>query len=178
MEDLVLNEYDNIDFTYMKQPPKRYTFQQPKLKRWVELWCEGRVLNLFAGEVELNANETRVDIDEDMNADYYMDAYEFINKWDGDPFKTVVLDPPYNVRKSREKYDGDWIGSYTKIKNELNNILKTNNIAISLGYSTVGMSDKRGYDKKAICLVCHGGDHNDTIGLVEKKTQVGIDKYE
>jgi len=40
---------EKIDFTYLSQPPKRYTFQQPKLKEWTEKWCKGKVLNLFAG---------------------------------------------------------------------------------------------------------------------------------
>jgi len=158
---------NKIDFTYLKQPPRRYTFEQPKLRELVESWCKGKVLNLFAGKVELNVDEVRVDIDEDMPADYYMDAYEFVEKWDGEDFDTVVLDPPYNVRKSREKYQGRWIGSFTKIKDELTKIISSDGRVITLGYSTVGMSNKRDFRKVAICLVCHGGDHNDTIGLLE-----------
>ena len=37
-----------------------------------------------------------------------------------------------------------------------------------LGYDSVGMTKSKGFKKIAICLVCHGGDHNDTIGLVEE----------
>ena len=56
---------------------------------------------------------------------------------------------------------------FTKIKNILPRILNKNSRVITLGYDSVGMSRKRGFRKIAICLVCHGGDHNDTIGLVE-----------
>ena len=38
---------DDIKFTYLTQPPKRYTFEQPKLKAWTESMCKGEVLNLF-----------------------------------------------------------------------------------------------------------------------------------
>ena len=161
-----------MKFTYLTQPPKRYTFQQPKLKEWIEENSHGKVLNLFAGLVKLNVdNEIRVDVSKDMDADYYMDAYQFVEMAisKGMEFNTIILDPPYNIRKSREKYNGKYIGSFTKIKNELSKILSGKGIIISLGYDSVGMAKKRGFEKKAICLVCHGGDHDDTICLVEQK---------
>lgn len=157
-----------IDFTYLLQPPKKYTFEQQKLKLWTEKWCKGRVLNLFAGKTKLNVDEFRVDINKKMIADYYGDAYEFVlntNK----KFDTIILDPPYNLRKSREKYEGKYIGSFTKIKNKISRILNAKGRVINFGYSSVGMSKKRGFKKIAICLVCHSGDHNDTICVVEEK---------
>lgn len=164
---------NRIDFTYLAQPPKRYTFQQPKLKEWTERWCKGKVLNLFAGIVELDVDEFRVDIDKNMPADWYGDAYDFVSTTDV-RFDTIILDPPYNLRKSREKYGGRYIGSFTKIKNILPRILNKNGYVIHYGYSSVGMSKSRGFEKVAICLVCHGGDHNDTICLVERKISEGI----
>jgi len=160
-----------INFTYLKQPPKRYTFEQPKLKEWVETWCKGKVLNLFAGRVILDVNEVRNDIDMEMPADIHMDSYDFVSKSTqvGIRFDTILLDPPYNLRKSREKYEGRWIGSLTKIKNLLPQLLLEGGRVISLGYDSVGMSNSRGFRKIAICLVCHSGDHNDTIALVEEK---------
>lgn len=160
-----------MHFTYLTQPPKRYTFQQPKLKEWTEYWCKEKVLNLFAGLVKLNIDEVRVDINEEMLADYYMDAEEFVNMAikENMKFDTIILDPPYNLRKSREKYEGRYIGSFTKIKNLLPQILNNNGYIIHFGYDSVGMSKSRGFEKIAICLVCHNGDHNDTICLVERK---------
>ena len=37
---------------YILQPPKKWTFEQPKLKKWVESYCKGTVLNLFAGKLD------------------------------------------------------------------------------------------------------------------------------
>ena len=160
-----------IEMTYLAQPPKRWTFEQPKLKKWVESWCNGLVLNLFAGKITLAINECRVDVSEEFNPDVCCDAYDFVLMCVEDKFlyDTIVLDPPYNLRKSREKYDGKWIGSFTKIKNELSKILEPGGHIITLGYDTVGMSKSRGFEKIAICVVCHGGDHNDTLCLVERK---------
>ena len=162
-----------IDFTYLMQPPKRYTLQMPKLKLWTEKWCEGKVLNLFAGMTLLNVDEWRVDIDKDAPANIHQDAYEYVHEC-GRKFDTIVFDPPYNLRKAREKYGGRYIGSLTKIKNELPRILNIGGKVISFGYDSVGMSKKRGFEKMAICLVCHSGDHNDTIAIVERYIQPEI----
>ena len=40
---------------------------------------------------------------------------------------------------------------------------------ITSGYNTVGMSKCRGFKKVAICVICHSGDHDDTLCLVEEK---------
>jgi len=163
---------DKLKMTYLMQPPKRYTFEQPLLKKYVESYCKGKVLNLFAGKTLLNVDEVRVDIDKNCNPDFLMDAYEFVIFWRKEgkfKFDTIILDPPYNIRKSREKYEGRWIGKLTKIKNELIHILSEKGRIISLGYDTVGMSAKRGFKKIAICVICHSGDHNDTLCVVEEK---------
>ena len=156
-----------MNFTYLQQPPKRYTFEQPKLKLWTENKCRGKVLNLFAGKTLMNCDEYRVDINKEMIADWYGDAYEFVKSTDM-KFDTIIFDPPYNLRKAREKYDGKYIGSLTKIKNKLPRIMNYGARIIHFGYDSVGMGKVRGFEKIAICLVCHGGDHNDTICLVDK----------
>jgi hypothetical protein len=163
----------DIKFTYLAQPPKKFTFEQPKLKKWTESWCgNGKTLNLFAGKTLLSINEVRVDINKNMPAHYHMDALDFIKQWSGGLFDAIILDPPYNIRKGREKYHVDrktyYKGMLTLIKEEIHNILKTGGIVISFGYDSVGMSKSRGFKKIGICMVCHGGDHNDTICLVEK----------
>jgi len=157
-----------IDFTYLMQPPRKYTFEQPKLREWTEGWCNGKVLNLFAGKTRLNVDEFRVDVSNEFNPDYLGDAYEFVSKI-RKKFDTVLLDPPYNIRKAREKYNGKYIGSFTKIKNEIVRLVNPGGIVITYGYDSVGMSKSRGFKKLAICLVCHSGDHNDTIVVVEQK---------
>lgn len=157
-----------IAFTYLYQTPNKFTFKQKKLKKWVEGFCKGKVLNLFAGQTILDVDEFRVDLNPEMIADWYGDAYDFVTTTDL-KFDTVVLDPPYNLRKAREKYNGNYIGSFTKIKNELLRVLNPGAIIITLGYDSLGMGRKRGFKKIAICLICHMGDFNDTITVVEER---------
>lgn len=159
-----------MELYYFAQPPKKFTFEQPRLKEWVEKYCIGRVLNLFAGKVQLGVEwEVRVDVDRTMSAHYYMDAREFVNTWKFRKFDTVILDPPYTYRKSKEKYNGNYMGQLPRLKNELLGILNPGARIISLGWDTVGMGRSRGFEKIAACIVCHNGDHRDTLGLVEER---------
>jgi hypothetical protein len=160
-----------MEMTYISQPPSKWTFEQPKLKKWTESWCQGNVLNLFAGKIKLNVDEIRVDLSNEFQPDYCMDAYEFVTTWDKFYFDTIIFDPPYNLRKAREKYgtEGKYIGIDTKIKNKLSGILNPGGLILTYGFNSVGMSKSRGFEKIAICLVCHNGNHNDTIALVERK---------
>lgn len=164
-----------MDFTYLAQPPKKFTFEQPKLKKWCEKWCKGKVLNLFAGKTTLLCDEYRIDINKEMKADWYGDSFEFVSITKR-KFDTIILDPPYNLRKAREAYKGHYISSYKKIKDQLMNILNDGGRIITFGYDSVGMSKRKGVEKIAVCLVCHGGDHNDTICLVEEKKNQTLNK--
>ena len=154
------------------QPPKKYTFQQPKLKLWTEDWCQGTVLNLFAGKTRLNVDkEIRVDLSHDMDADYYMDSLTFLHGYEeycDEKIDTVILDPPYNWRKAKEKYGNRMIGQYPILKNMIARLLEPGSRVITFGYDSVGMARSRGFRKIAICLVCHSGDHHDTICTVEE----------
>lgn len=52
-----------INFTYLKQPIRKYTFEAPKIRKWVENRCKGFTLNLFAGKTLLEVDKLRNDMD-------------------------------------------------------------------------------------------------------------------
>tara|TARA_R110000851_G_scaffold133717_1_gene268692 strand:+ start:465 stop:956 length:492 start_codon:yes stop_codon:yes gene_type:complete len=160
-----------FEFKYFSQPPKRYTFEMPRVKKWVEYQCEGAVLNLFAGYTLLDLNETRVDLDEDTPSHFHMDCREFIAYAKGNKLKfdTVVLDPPYTWRKSKELYQGNMIGQFPRLKTELCDIIPKGGKVITFGFDTVGMSAKRGFEKIGVAIICHGGDSKDSLAVVELK---------
>lgn len=161
---------EDIDLFYMRQPPKKYTFEQQKLKEFVEENCNGEVLNLFAGKTRLNVSETRVDLSDEFKPDYCMEAFDFVcyAKEKGWKFDTIILDPPYSLRKSMEKYNGKICSTFNKIKGELPFILNKEGTIISLGYHSSCMGKVRGFKTEKICLIGHGGSHHDTICLIEK----------
>lgn len=158
-----------ILFTYLKQPLRPYTFEAPKTKKWVENKCQGLVLNLFAGKTKLNINEIRNDIDINMVADYNKDAYDFVKNYKGRKFDVIILDPPYSYRKGMEKYKGHYTSRFNLIKEEIPRILNKNGIVITFGYHSTFMGNKRGFELKEICLICHGGAQHDTIVIIESK---------
>jgi hypothetical protein len=157
----------NIEFTYLMSAGKRYTFEDPGIRAWVERWCKNKVLNLFAGQTLLDVDEYRVDIDPKMPADAHMDAYDFVTTTDM-RFDTVILDPPWNVRQAHEKYEGRYITSYQRIKEALSGILNPKARAIQIGYNTTCLGKNRGFEKKAILIVNNGGVYNDTLGVTEE----------
>jgi hypothetical protein len=153
----------------LKTPLNKYTFKSKKIREWVEENCEGKVLNLFAGVTLLDVDEVRNDLRDTMTADYNMDALEFVVKWKGDKFDTVLLDPPYAYRKSMELYDGAVSSPFNALKNAIPSILNDNGIVITFGYHSNVMGRGRGFEQEHICLMSHGGAIHDTIAVIERK---------
>jgi len=148
----------------IKTPLKKYTFEAPKIKEWVENVCVGKTLNLFAGKIKLNIDEFRVDANKDMVADIYSDAYDFIKNCK-DEYDTVLLDPPYSYRKSIEFYNGNYTSKFKLIADELPRITKR---VVSFGYHTTFMGKKRGFELNQLCVFGHSGAQHATIAIIEQ----------
>jgi len=158
------------------QPLKRYTFQVPKIQKWVEQVSTGKVLNLFAGITRLNLDETRIDLDQETNPDYCMDALEYVRLAAEQNlfYDTVILDPPYTYRKSMEMYKGHIASPFKQLKDELCGIIKLGSKIITFGYHSNSMGRIRGFELTHVLLICHGGAQHDTIAIVEEYITDGI----
>ena len=156
---------------HIKCPLNRYTFKIPAIKNLVEEIAEGKVLNLFAGLIGLNLDEIRNDLDDEMNAEYHMDALAFIKQF-AIPgrlyFDTVLLDPPYSYRKSMEMYNGKVMSPFNALKDAIPSVLNKDGIVITFGYHSVSMGKGRGFDLEKVYLLSHGGAIHDTIVSVER----------
>lgn len=160
------------EFQHYRCSLNRYTFKVRDIRDWVVNHSRGRVLNLFAGYVILmDLDETRVDLDPDAPADYHMDAFDYLvmTSTTSTRFDTVILDPPYALRKSMEMYGGRKVSSFMKIKDQLMHVLSEDARVITLGYHSVSMGKSRGFETSAIALFSHGGAIHDTIGTVEDR---------
>lgn len=147
---------------------RRYTFESPKIKKWVEENSSGKCLNLFAGKTKLNLDEVRNDIDQSMLSDYHLDALKFVKQCN-DKFDTIILDPPYAYRKAMEMYKGNYTSKFKLIADEITRLLKNNGKVISFGYHTTFMGKKRGFELEKLCVFAHGGAQHATIGIIEVK---------
>lgn len=148
---------------------RRYTFQSPKIKQWVERNSKGKVLNLFSGKILLEVDEIRNDIDKEMKADYHEDSLEFVKNWSKFKFDTIILDPPYSFRKAMEMYHGYYASKFRLIADYLDRILSENGKIISFGYHSTFMGMKRGYYLNSMCIFGHGGAQHCTIAIIEKR---------
>lgn len=146
---------------------RRYTFESPKIRFWVEENSEGRVLNLFAGKTLLDLDEVRNDVDVSMPADFHLDAVDFVKGWRGEKFDTVILDPPYAYRKGMEMYNGHYASRFKQLADVLPRVLKVGGRVITFGYHSTFLGRKRGGVLVKLCVFAHGGAQHCTIGIVE-----------
>jgi len=167
------------EFEYIEAPPTKWTFQPDCVRKYVQNQLDGRVLNLFAGETKLrhNGEIVRNDLDEERDADTHIDATQARKHFEDASFDTVILDPPYNVRKAREKYEGEYMGAFKRVKNQVQHLVKPGGKTLCWGYDSTGMSKRRGFEKEAVALLNHKGDHNDTICVVERKVNQSLGGY-
>jgi hypothetical protein len=159
-----------LHFEHIRCPLHRYTFSVKAIRNWVEQTCERRVLNLFAGKTKLAVDETRNDLDQEMPADYHLDALAFLRNWPGEKFNTILLDPPYAFRKSMELYKGIICSPFQQLKDALPGCLEPGGLIITFGYHSVVMGRNRHFLPERLTLFSHGGAIHDTIASVERYT--------
>ncbi len=118
------------------------------------------------------------DIDPLTDAEYHMDAEQFLIGQSGRQFDLVLFDPPYSPRQISECYKG--IGMevgmketqsallYKRVRDAVIPVLAPGGIVLSFGWSSNGMGVTRGFEILEIMLCAHGGAHNDTICMAEQ----------
>jgi len=179
--------------------PNKWTFKIKPIAELVEKYVRlshpkgkftgRRWIDPFCGKCEIA--EFRNDLNPDSVANYNLDAYDFVDlmqkKVRGKKIKKlrgIIFDPPYSlvqIKRSYEKYGiksklgfstagaEDPTGGWVPLKDKLAKMLRSGGYVISFGWSSNGFGKKRGFEIVEILLVAHGGNHNDTICVVEKK---------
>lgn len=117
------------------------------------------------------------DLNPNTKAEHHMLALDFLQVLVSKKIKAdlVLFDPPYSARQVKECYDNVGLkmtgreGAWKKEKNLIDKILISGSIVLSFGWNSIGMGKKRYYEILEILLVCHGGAHNDTICMAERR---------
>ena len=161
---------DDIDQSYWTVQPNRWTFQSDKIRRWVEQYLQGRVLNACAGKTKLNHDHkiVRNDIDEQRDADLHVDVCEIAAHLDSESFDTVVYDPPFSTYQSNRSYEGQEVGDDALAKQQFDELLRPGGRVIQFGYSTTCMPMELGYPRKAVAVFNTLGRMNDYLGVVDE----------
>ena len=120
------------------------------------------------------------DLDPECGTDYHMDALEFLRMLPDRSADTVLYDPPYSPRQVSECYRrfGRTVDMATtqasywsKQKAEIGRIVKPGGVVITCSWNSGGIGQNYGFEIEEILLVCHGGWHNDTICVVDRKSE-------
>lgn len=93
----------------------------------------------------------------------------------------ALFDPPYSPRQVSEHYKAagrEVTGEdtqngrlYKRVRDALDKIVSPAGIVLSFGWQSAGMGIGRGYELIETMLVAHGGGHNDTICVAERRMQ-------
>jgi hypothetical protein len=139
--------------------PRKWTFQIKPIMTLVRKYAliGYNWADPFAGKS--NFAQYRNDLNPAHNQPFCMEALDFLKSLSG-PLNGVLFDPPHENMGLRFK---------GKVKDRISELVKANGYVISFGWNTVGMGKKRGFLPVELLVVCHGGNRNDTLCLVEKK---------
>lgn len=118
------------------------------------------------------------DLNQKYDTDYHLDALDFLKMFKDNSVDGVLYDPPYSPRQIKECYDNVGLMTtkettqasfWANQKKEIARIVKIGGKVISFGWNSSGIGKNLGFEIEKILLVCHGGHHNDTIVVVERK---------
>ena len=158
------------------QMPSSQTFKIKPIKDLIEKYAKGVIIDPFANESKI-ASITN-DLDPKYDTDYHMDALEFLQVFDDNSIDTVLYDPPYSPRQVSECYTklGNTVNIKTtqasywsKQKEQIGRIVRPGGVVITCSWNSGGIGKKYGFEIEEILLVAHGGWHNDTIVVVDRK---------
>lgn len=121
------------------------------------------------------------DLNPETAAQHHLDAGDFLKLMAEQEVKAdlMIFDPPYSPRQISECYKsiGLEVGMaetqsavlYQRVRNLMAPVLTDDATVLSFGWNSVGMGEGRGWEIAEILLVCHGGAHNDTICMAERR---------
>lgn len=170
--------------------PNPNTLSVPPIKEFAQRHLAGRsvIIDPFAKDNRLGT--LRNDLDPDTAAEWHMEAEEFLRAMAsrGVVANASIVDPPYSPRQMSECYkkvgmkkgmEGTQNAAlYKKTRDALMPILAPDAVVLSFGWNSSGMGLGRGFEIIEILMCCHGGAHNDTICIAEKRvptqTEIGL----
>lgn len=168
---------ENIRIKRSWSMPNKNTFDILPIKEFIEKnKVEGIIIDPFANKNRI-ATITN-DLDEQYDADYHMDALEFLKMFDDNSVDMVLYDPPYSPRQVSECYKtlGKTVNMSTtqasywsNHKKEISRIVKDGGKVITFGWNSGEIGKKYGFEITDILMVAHGGWHNDTLCTLEVK---------
>lgn len=167
-----------IKFNRIWEMPNKNTFNITCINRLIHSYHDKNVISIDPFSNRNRIAKVTNDLDPEMEADFCLDAIDFLKTFSDASVDIVYYDPPYSPRQVSECYKklGKTVNMQTtqssfwgNMKKEIARITKPNSIVITFGWNTNGIGKTKGFEIIEILLVAHGGSHNDTICVVERK---------
>ena len=162
--------------------PSSNTFSIKPIKNLIKPYLVGKGVSQVVDPFVRNSPFKNLcisnDLDPIIDAQFHMDALDFLKTFDDRKVDVVLFDPPYSTRQVSECYrkldkavnmETTQSSFWTNLKREVGRIVSPNGICITCGWNSGGIGKSRGFSIEEILLVAHGGWHNDTIITVERK---------
>lgn len=170
-----------MKFTRVWAMPNADTFSIPPIGDFVKSYLIHSTVSIDPFSRNKRWATHTNDLNPETAAEHHLDAEEFLTTLNTKNVKAdlLIFDPPYSPRQLKECYDG--IGRKMQMedgqtsrlraiwRNAAIPLLKPEAIVLSFGWNSVGFGRSLGFEIIEILLVCHGGDHNDTICVAERK---------
>lgn len=162
--------------------PSSETFSIPPIGAFVKKYLRGSGVSIDPFARDCGWATYTNDLNPATLAQYHMDALEFLEmlRIRGVKPDLIIFDPPYSRRQVKEVYEG--VGrsygvedskyhsvNWRRERNVIMQMLEVGGVVLSFGWNSSGMGRYRGFEIVEILLVCHGGSHNDTICMAERK---------
>ena len=168
-------------FTRAFAMPNAETFSVKPIGEFVRAYLACSKVSVDPFAKNRNWADFTNDLDPKTTAKSHQDAEEFLKELSAKGVKVdlAFFDPPYSPRQVAEHYreagrevtaeDTQNGRLYKRVRNALDAIVAPGGIVLSFGWQSAGMGVGRGYELLETLLVTHGGGHNDTICIAERK---------
>lgn len=121
------------------------------------------------------------DLDESTEAHHHLDALDFLCSLPSGAFDAVIFDPPFSEYQAA-RYEVGTANIYTTpgaIKMqmcEIERILKPGGFMLKFGFNT--SRHKHHFDLMRVIVVNHGGNHNDTLVSLWRKSNHNLGEWD
>lgn len=158
--------------------PNSATFQIKPIRELIDKYASGFIIDPFSNGCKI-ATVTN-DLNPACEADFHLDALDFLKRFEDNSVDFVLYDPPYSPRQLSECYHNVGVSVtsktttsayWAKQKEQIGRIVKPGGGVLSCCWNSGGIGKKYGFEIVEILLVSHGGWHNDTICTVERKVK-------
>jgi len=179
----------DIEFERAWSMPNKETFNIDPIHELVtdEIQAsDGLWIDPFSGGTDY-ADVTN-DLNPDIDSDHTMKALDFLKRFDdGEVDGGVLNDPPYSPRQIKECYDSVGLEVTTEttqstfwsdVKEEIERVCESGATVVTCGWNSGGVGKTKGFEKRRILMVAHGGWHNDTIVTVEDRVATSLCEFE